>query len=126
MDKNDIVVEIDAVVSRLQQARALLSDTNIVAKRKPGRPASSSLPSNATVVHTMSVEVRAKIASAQKKRWAKARKTAKKATGNVAVVPAVKSPAPHGAVAKTTPAKKAASAKRAGLPKTKTPIAPAP
>jgi hypothetical protein len=45
---------------------------------------------------------------------------------NVAAVPAVKSPAPHGAVAKTAPGKKAVSAKKVGPPKTKTPIAPAP
>ena len=125
MDTNDIIVEIDAEISRLQQARALLSDTNITAKRKPGRPAGTSLPSNTKVIHTMSAAARAKIGAAQKARWAKARKAAKKGARNVAAVPAVKSPAPNGAVAKTAPAKKSVSAK-AGPPKTKTPITPSP
>src|SRR5664280_1227411 len=119
MDTNDIVVEIDAEISRLQQARALLSDTNTAVKRRPGRPASTSLLSNTKVVHTMSAAARAKIGAAQKARWAKARKAAKKAARNVAAVPAVKSPAPNGAVVKTAPSKKAVPAKKAGSPKTK-------
>ena len=41
MDTNDIVLAIDAEISRLQQAKALLTDTSSLthAKRKPGRPA---------------------------------------------------------------------------------------
>ena len=126
MDTNDIIVEIDAEISRLRQARALLSDTNTTAKRKPGRPASTSLLSNTKVVHTMSAAARAKIGAAQKKRWAKARKAAKKAARNLAALPVVKSPTSHGVVVKAAPAKKAVSAKKAGPPKTKTPITPAP
>ena len=126
MDTNDIVVEIDAEISRLQQARALLSDTNTAVKRKPGHPASTSLPGNTKVVYTMSAEARAKIAAAQKARWAKTRKAAKKASRDVAAVTAVKSPALQGAVAKTATAKKAVSAKKVGPPKRKTPITPAP
>jgi hypothetical protein len=40
MDTNDIVLAIDAEISRLQQAKALLTDTPSLthAKRKPGRP----------------------------------------------------------------------------------------
>jgi hypothetical protein len=40
MNTNDIVLAIDAKISRLQQAKALLTDTFSLthAKRKPGRP----------------------------------------------------------------------------------------
>ena len=95
INSNDIVLEIDAEISRLRQARALLSDTNTTVKRKPGRPASTSLPSNTKVVHTMSAETRAKMAAAQKARWAKAKKAAKKAARKVAAAPAVKSATPQ-------------------------------
>jgi hypothetical protein len=125
MDTNDIVLEIDAEISRLQQARALLSSIGTAVRRKPGRPARTSLPSNTKVVHTMSADARAKIATAQKARWAKARKAAKKAARNVAAVPAVKSAAPNGAIPKTAPAKRAVSAKKAAQSKTKTPVTPA-
>jgi hypothetical protein len=50
------VTAIDAEITLLQQARNLLDD------KKPGKR------------HTMSAEARAKISTAQKKRWAKARK----------------------------------------------------
>jgi hypothetical protein len=36
MNTTDILVEIDAEISRLQQAKALLNGTNTVIKRKPG------------------------------------------------------------------------------------------
>jgi hypothetical protein len=40
MNRNDIVLAIDAEISRLQQAKALLTDTSSLthAKLKPGRP----------------------------------------------------------------------------------------
>jgi hypothetical protein len=62
---------------------------------------------------------------AQKARWAKVRKAAKKEAPNDAAAPAVKSATPNGVVLKTVPAKKAVSAKKAALPKTKTPVTPA-
>ena len=125
MDTNDIVLEIDAEISRLQQARALLSSTDTTVKRKPGRPAGTSLPKTAKAAHTMSAEARAKIAAAQKARWAKTKRAAKKKARAVAAAPAVKSVTPNGVVLKTVPAKKAVSAKKAALPKTKTPVTPA-
>jgi hypothetical protein len=44
MNTNDIILTIDAEISRLQQAKALLTDTSspTPAKRKPGRPATTS------------------------------------------------------------------------------------
>ena len=137
MNTTDIIVEIDALISRLRGAKALLAGTEITIKRKPGRPSRVSLPGKATssisaksatkpVVHrTLSADARAKIATAQKARWANARKAAKKAARSVAAVPAVKSATPNGVVPKTAPAKKAVSAKKAGQPKSKTPVTPA-
>jgi hypothetical protein len=44
MNTNDIILTIDAEISRLQQVKALLTDTSspTLAKRKPGRPATTS------------------------------------------------------------------------------------
>lgn len=60
METNDIVREIDAEIARLQQARALLSGGESGARigRKPGK-------------RVLSAEARARIAAAQRKRWAK-------------------------------------------------------
>ena len=126
MDTNDIVLEIDAEISRLQQAKALLSNTGTTVKRKPGRPVSTSSPSKTKAIHTMSAEARARIAAAQKARWAKTKKAAKKAARAVAAAPAVKSPTPNGTALKTAPAKKAVSVKKTGQPKAKTPVTLAP
>jgi hypothetical protein len=126
MDTNDIVIEIDAEISRLQRARALLSSIETTVKRKPGRPSGASIPRKAKAAHTMSAEARAKIAAAQKARWAKTRKAAKKEVRAVAATPALKSPTPNGTVPKKAPAKKAIPVKKVGQPKAKTPIALAP
>jgi hypothetical protein len=137
MNTADIIVEIDAQISRLQEAKALLAGPEITVKRKPGRPSRVSLPDKGTrsisaksatkpaARRTLSAEARAKIATAQKARWARARKAAKKATRSVAAAPAVKGSTPNGTVPKTAPAKKAVSAKKAARPKTKTPVTPA-
>jgi hypothetical protein len=90
MDTNSIVSEIDAEISRLHQVRALLTGTSTTAKRKPGRPAGTSLPKKTKAVRSLSAEAREKIAAAQKARWAKSRKAAKKEVRNAAAVPAAK------------------------------------
>jgi hypothetical protein len=59
-----IVQGIDAEISRLEKARALL--TGHIAPLKRGLPLSDR--------RTMSAEGRARIAAAQKKRWAKAKR----------------------------------------------------
>jgi hypothetical protein len=90
MNTNDIVLAIDAEISRLQQAKALLTDTPSLthAKRKPGRPAAasgsgratSSKPAEFNVISRkrrgMSDAGRARIAAAQKARWARFKKAA--------------------------------------------------
>ncbi|HEY4047327.1 MAG TPA: hypothetical protein VGM27_10730 [Acidobacteriaceae bacterium] len=88
MNTNDIVSTIEAEISRLQQAKALLSDTSSVthAKRKPGRPAATTASGKASSFNpaqfdakprerrALSAEARARIAAAQKARWAKFKK----------------------------------------------------
>jgi hypothetical protein len=89
MNTNDIVLAIDAEISRLQQAKALLTDTSSLthAKRKPGRPVAASGSGKATSSkpgeyvmsrkrHGMSDAGRARIAAAQKARWARFKKAA--------------------------------------------------
>ena len=137
MNTADILIEIDALISRLGKAKALLAGTEITIKRKPGRPsrvslsgkAPSSIPAKSAakplVRRTMSPEARTKIAAAQKARWAKSKKAAKKAARKVAAAPAVKSAAPNGVAPKTAPAKKAVSAKKVVRAKSKSPVTPA-
>jgi hypothetical protein len=137
MNTNDIVVQLDAEILRLQQAKALLSDTDATYKRKRGRPVSTT-SSNKThsfdpekfagkskVVRTLSSEARAKIAAAQKARWSKSKKAAKKAARNTAETPAGKKSRAKSVSPKTTPVKKAVSAKKAVNPKTETHANPA-
>jgi hypothetical protein len=83
MNTNDIILTIDAEISRLQQAKVLLTDTSSLtpAKRKPGRPATTSGSGKATSFNPadfaakprkrrgMSAAGRARIAAAQKVRW---------------------------------------------------------
>jgi hypothetical protein len=137
MDTTEIIIEIDAQISRLREAKALLAGTEITIKRKPGRPsrvslsgkATSSIPAKSAAKpaarRTLSTEARAKMAAAQKERWAKFRKAAKKKARAVAAVPTVKGPTPNGVAPKTAPAKKVVSAKKAALLKTKTLVTPA-
>jgi hypothetical protein len=65
MNTASIIQEIDAEISRLHQVKAILTGT--AAERKPGRP-------------TLSAEDKAKIAEAQKARWAKLKRAGKKAS----------------------------------------------
>jgi hypothetical protein len=94
MKIQDIVVEIDAEISKLQQVKALLTGTSTTDMRKAGRPTNTSLPGNARTKRTLSAEAREKIAAAQRARWAKSKKAAKKAArSTVAVSTAKKAPA---------------------------------
>ena len=89
MKTSDIVFAIDAEIAQLQKVKALLAGTSLTTKRKPGRPAGAGAPNKATSFNpvnfakkstrrTMSVEGRAKIAAAQRARWAKSKRVAKK------------------------------------------------
>jgi hypothetical protein len=136
MNTTEIIIEIDAQISRLREAKALLTDTGIAIKRKPARPSpvnSSDKATNSTPVKSaakpaarraLSAEARARIATAQKARWARAKKAAKKKAGAVTAAPAVKGSPPNGIVPKTAPAKKIVSANKTGQRKTRTPANP--
>jgi hypothetical protein len=124
MDRNNIVLEIDAEISRLQQVRGLLAGTNRE-KPKPRASASASLR-NDKPVRTLSDAARAKISAAQKARWAKSKRAAKKEVRNPAAAVAAKKTTSNGAVRKKASAKKAVSVKKAAQPQTKAPVTPAP
>jgi len=78
VDFNRLVHEIDSEISRLQQARALL--TGETAKRGPGRPKAAARKSSPTKAKTgkkkrrLSPEGRKRIAEAMRKRWAERKK----------------------------------------------------
>lgn len=73
---NRVLQEIDAEISRLQQARALLSGEP--AGRRPGRPKASSSQGAAGKTRRrkrrLSPEGRKRIAEAMRRRWAERRK----------------------------------------------------
>jgi len=75
-----IIAEIDAQISKLQQARAVLAGTTAPAVRTGrGRPkgsknAASVAPATAPRKRKLSPEGRKRIADAMKKRWAERRK----------------------------------------------------
>jgi hypothetical protein len=81
-----IIAEIDAQISKLQQARALLAGTTAPAARNGrGRPkgtkktAAAAAPAAASArKRKLSPEGRKRIADAMKKRWAERRKQAAK------------------------------------------------
>uniref|UniRef100_A0A372ILS1 Uncharacterized protein n=1 Tax=Paracidobacterium acidisoli TaxID=2303751 RepID=A0A372ILS1_9BACT len=64
MDTANLIPELNKEIARLREARNLLAGT------------SSPKGAKASKKRTLSAEARARIAAAQKKRWAKARKNA--------------------------------------------------
>ena len=84
MQTSQITAQIDEEIARLKQIKTLLTTDTVPAKRgrKPGTAASSASTTNGNAAEgrkrrELSSEARAKIAAAQKKRWAKARRAAK-------------------------------------------------
>ena len=71
MSTIDILSLIDAEIANLQQARALLVTST--GKKLPGRPKAVAVPKNKPK-RRMSAEGRARIAEAQRKRWAAKKK----------------------------------------------------
>jgi hypothetical protein len=88
MDTNRIIADIDTEISKLQQARALLTGEAI--KKGPGRPKSAEPTITKPKKRKLSAKGRAAISAAMKARWAKARKAAKKATKTATPAKAVK------------------------------------
>jgi hypothetical protein len=74
MNTDEIVQQIDAEILRLQQAKALLTETPL--KRGPGRPKSVEQPvATKPKKRRMSAKGRAAISAAMKARWAQRRKS---------------------------------------------------
>jgi hypothetical protein len=83
-----IIENIDAEIARLQQAKAILTD--VETKKAPGRPKLVSLESAPKLIRRkMTAAGKARIAAAQKLRWAKL-KTQSKPTAAKKVLPAPK------------------------------------
>lgn len=70
VDTSEIIELIDGEIESLQKAKTIL--TGATAKRGPRRPASTT--PTVKKKRTLSPEARARIAAAQKKRWALAKK----------------------------------------------------
>ena len=81
MDTATIIEHLDAEISKLQQAKALLAGTD--GRKGPGRSKASGAISKLVAIkptkRVMSAAGKKKIALAQKARWAKVRKAAKNA-----------------------------------------------
>ena len=112
MDTKEILNQIDAEISRLQQVLSLLAGAvpATAAKRKRGRPFASTAPAAVKGKRTLSADARARIAAAQKLRWAKSRlavKKAARATPNKSV---------PSKAAKSSPPKKVATVARKQAP----------
>ena len=68
---DSILVVIDAEIAKLQRVRSLIADTEAIAKRTVGRPKGAKAAAKTkTKKRVLSAEARARIAAAQKKRWA--------------------------------------------------------
>jgi hypothetical protein len=83
MDTQAIIAALDQEISRLHEVRSLLASAAKVngaasIKRGPGRPKKVATVT-VTKKRILSPEAKARIAEAQKARWAKAKKAAKKA-----------------------------------------------
>jgi hypothetical protein len=73
MNTAEIISQIDAQISRLQSARALLAEAPL--KRAPGRPKTTEQPvARSPKKRHMSAKGRAAISAAMKARWAKRKK----------------------------------------------------
>jgi hypothetical protein len=83
VEVSQIIAEIDAQISKLQQARELLSSSLTVVRKGPGRPKGSKNAAPAAAApakrqRRLSPEGRKRIAEAMKRRWAERRKQAAK------------------------------------------------
>jgi hypothetical protein len=80
METKEILAHIDTQIARLQQVKGILSGSTSTRKKR-GTNKAAKVTSTPVLVEkrTMSAEGRAKIAAAQKARWAKVRKATKKA-----------------------------------------------
>ena len=123
MDLAEILRALDAEIARLQQARQLLGGSEVAAassalprKRRGRPPAGAKVEAIPAGKRTMSEEGKARVAAAQKKRWAKSSEAAKVTPPVVARKKAAASAKEVAAKKATAPVKKAVLAKRATAP----------
>ncbi len=87
MDTTSIIQEIDSQISRLEQAKAILSAT--AAKKSPSRPKQTQPVFKTVAIEStkrvLSAEAKAKIAEAQRARWAKSKRANEMAAKKVTV-----------------------------------------
>ena len=83
MNTEEIITQIDEEISKLQQAKTLLLG-NVGVKPRVGRPKKIVTVSK-PAKRVLSAAAKAKIADAQRKRWAKSKKLDKKAAHKSAV-----------------------------------------
>jgi hypothetical protein len=76
METNQIIAEIDLEIARLQEVKAILSGRATSTAKRVYKSRSLARPVG-TKKRVLSPEARAKIAAAQKARWAKAKKASK-------------------------------------------------
>jgi len=76
VEDHSILSAIDAEIARLQQARSLLAEPGTASRRTVKKAAKKALVAK-TRKRTLSPEARAKIAAAQRKRWAAAKRATK-------------------------------------------------
>ncbi|MGI4755317.1 MAG: hypothetical protein ACRYGF_00535 [Janthinobacterium lividum] len=77
MNNNAILAALDVEINKLQQARAMLSSAATApAKKNVGHPKGSKQAPAKAAKRVLSEEARSRIAAAQKKRWAAAKKAA--------------------------------------------------
>ena len=80
MDTTEILAQIDSEIARLEQVKSILSGTTATTTKAKRGPKPKNAPTPITVKkRILSPEARARIAAAQKARWAKVRKAAKAA-----------------------------------------------
>jgi hypothetical protein len=103
MDTATIIGHLDAEISKLQQAKALLAGTD--GRKGPGRPKASGAISKPVAIkptkRVMSAAGKKKIALAQKARWAKVRKAANNAESTANTVGKVVKPTVATTIPKT-------------------------
>jgi hypothetical protein len=110
LNTEEIIAQIDEEISKLQQAKTLLVGNVGVKPNRVGRPKKSITVSRILSVEpakrVMSAECRARIAAAQKLRWAKTKRADRKAAKKAAVksVPAKRATAKKVVVKKAAPA----------------------
>jgi hypothetical protein len=128
MNIDEIVAAIDAEIEQLLKVKALLNGTTFTTKRRPGRPSRATVinqtaafnsvkPAKKNARRSMSAEGRAKIAAAQKARWEKSRRAAKKALRKAVSDSTKKQGTAKATSRNTTQVKKARAVKKPAQPK---------